>query len=95
MTHGNEAGTGGSGQHGGANRPPERDRSARDGSPWALAGLGMQFFASLLLFVYGGAWLDRRMDSSPLFLLLGVFVGGGGTFYLSYRRLTAGDRREP
>lgn len=90
MTHGNGAGTGGSGQHGGAKRPPERGQS-----PWALAGLGMQFFASLLLFVYGGAWLDRRFDVSPLFLLLGVFVGGGGTFYLSYRRLTANDRREP
>jgi F0F1-type ATP synthase assembly protein I len=57
-------------------------------SPWALAGLGMQFFASILLFVYAGNWLDRRFDTSPLFLLGGLFVGGGGTFYASYRRLT-------
>ncbi|WP_373067654.1 AtpZ/AtpI family protein [Gemmatimonas sp.] len=56
-------------------------------SPWALAGLGMQFFASILLFVYAGNWLDRRFDSSPLCLLVGLFVGGGGTFYASYRRL--------
>ncbi|WP_373061604.1 AtpZ/AtpI family protein [Gemmatimonas sp.] len=47
----------------------------------------MQFFASILLFVYAGNWLDRRFDSSPLCLLVGLFVGGGGTFYASYRRL--------
>lgn len=69
-----------------AKRAPER-------SPWALAGLGMQFFASLVLFVYGGSWLDTRYGTSPLFLMLGLFVGAGGSFYLSYRRLTAADRR--
>ena len=57
-------------------------------SPWALAGLGMQFFVSILLFVYAGSWLDRRWGTSPLFLLGGLFVGGGGAFYASYRRLT-------
>ena len=60
-------------------------------SPWALAGLGMQFFAAILLFVYAGNWLDRRFDTAPLFLLSGVFVGGGGAFYASYRRLMRPD----
>jgi F0F1-type ATP synthase assembly protein I len=55
----------------------------------ALAGLGVQFFATLLLFVYAGTWLDNRLGTSPLCLLLGLFVGGGGSFYLSYRRLMA------
>jgi F0F1-type ATP synthase assembly protein I len=58
-------------------------------SPWALAGLGMQFFAAVLFFVYAGSWLDRRFGTAPLFLLGGVFVGGGGVFYASVRRLTA------
>jgi len=63
-------------------------------SPWALAGLGLQFFGSILMFVYAGTWLDRRLDTSPLFVLGGLFVGGGGTFYASYRRLMkpAGSR---
>ncbi len=56
-------------------------------SPWALAGLGMQFFAAILFFVYAGSWLDRRLNSSPLFLLGGLFIGGGGAFYASYRQL--------
>jgi len=69
---------------------PTRDSKppADEVSPWALAGLGTQFFASILLFVWVGNWLDRRFDTAPLFLLSGVFVGGGGSFYLSYRQLT-------
>ncbi|HEY0929407.1 MAG TPA: AtpZ/AtpI family protein [Gemmatimonas sp.] len=61
-------------------------------SPWALAGLGMQFFAAILLFVYVGNWMDRRFDTAPLFLLSGVLVGGGGAFYSGYRRVTAAQR---
>lgn len=70
---------------------PTRDSTppADDVSPWALAGLGTQFFASILLFVWVGNWLDRRFDTAPFFLLSGVFVGGGGSFYLSYRQLMA------
>jgi hypothetical protein len=69
---------------------------AREQSPWALAGLGAQFFAALFAFVYAGNWMDARFHTSPLFLLSGLFVGGGGTFYASYRRLmreekSAGD----
>lgn len=71
-------------------KKPTRDSKppADDVSPWALAGLGTQFFASILLFVWVGTWLDRRFGSTPLFLLGGVFLGGGGSFYLSYRQLT-------
>ncbi len=65
----------------------------------ALAGLGIQFFAGLIFFAFLGAWADRQLATSPLFLLLGVFVGGGGTFYMSYRQLTsspaARNRKRP
>ncbi len=78
---------------------PTRDSkpTSDEVSPWALPGLGTQFFASILLFVWVGNWLDRRFDSAPLFLLSGVFLGGGGSFYLSYRQLTKprdSDRRD-
>ncbi len=61
----------------------------RERSPWALAGLGIQFFAAIVLFVVLGNWFDTRLGSAPLFLLSGLFLGGGGTFFLSYRRLMA------
>jgi len=69
--------------------PPQQPKvgAPADTSPWALAGLGMQFFVALIAFVYAGNWADKRMGTSPVFLLLGVFFGGGGTFFLSYRRL--------
>ncbi len=56
-------------------------------SPAALAGMGIQFVAALLFFAYAGNWIDARLGSAPIALLLGVFVGGGGTFFLNYRRL--------
>lgn len=59
-----------------------------DVSPLALAGMGMQFFVALIAFVYAGNWVDARLDTSPVFLFAGVFLGGGSTFYLSYKRLT-------
>jgi Putative F0F1-ATPase subunit Ca2+/Mg2+ transporter len=67
--------------------PLRHRRAAGEQSPWALASLGTQFFVALLAFGYAGNWVDERLSTSPLFLLAGVLGGGGGAFYLSYRRL--------
>lgn len=69
-----------------------RDRA--DTSLGQYAGLGLQFAASIILFLYAGQWLDRRLGTEPVFLLLGVFLGAGGSFYSMYRKLTAAQRRE-
>ena len=61
-------------------------------SPLALAGLGAQFFAAILISVYAGNWLDRRFGTGPLLLLVCLFVVGGGSFVLSYRGLTRRQR---
>lgn len=66
--------------------------SDQDQSPWALAGLGAQFFAAILIFVYAGNWLDRRFGTGPLLLLASLLVGGGGSFVLSYRGLMRRQR---
>jgi F0F1-type ATP synthase assembly protein I len=60
----------------------------------AFASMGLQFAVSLIVFVFLGQWADRRFDTSPLFLILGVFVGGGASFYAIYRQLMAAQRRE-
>ena len=57
--------------------------------PMRVAGLGIQFAVALMGFGFLGQWIDRRLNSAPIFLMIGVFFGGGGTFYLSYRRLMA------
>ena len=60
----------------------------------AAAGFGLQFAVALVLFVLLGQWLDRRLGTAPVFLLVCVFVGAGGSLYSMYRVMTAAQRRE-
>lgn len=64
------------------------------GAAGKYAGLGLQFAASIIVFLYAGQWLDRRLGTGSLFLILGVFTGAGGAFYSMYRSLMADQRRE-
>jgi F0F1-type ATP synthase assembly protein I len=57
-------------------------------------GLGLQFVLSLLLFLYLGQWVDGKLGTSPLFLILGVFTGATAAFYSMYRKLKAVERQE-
>ncbi|HUO51581.1 MAG TPA: AtpZ/AtpI family protein [Gemmatimonadaceae bacterium] len=52
-----------------------------------FAGVGLQFAAAILLFLYVGKWVDGKLGTAPLFLIVGVFVGAGGGFYSMYRKL--------
>ena len=52
-----------------------------------FAGIGIQFAASILLFLYAGQWLDRKLGTSPWLLIAGVFLGAGASFYSMYRKL--------
>jgi F0F1-type ATP synthase assembly protein I len=54
-----------------------------------FAGAGIQFAVALVLSVILGSWLDKRYGTGPLFILLGLAVGGGGGFYSLYRKVTA------
>jgi F0F1-type ATP synthase assembly protein I len=78
-----------------AGRDPRRQSDSRqpttpDGVPLGtLASLGAQFAAALVAFGFLGRWLDQRWHSEPWCLLLGVFLGGGGVFFTSYRRIMA------
>ena len=59
-----------------------------------FAGIGVQFALAILVFVYAGVWLDKRLGSTPWFTLIGVFVGAAGGFYSMYRKITASQRRD-
>lgn len=60
----------------------------------AYAGLGLQFGVSLVAFYYLGQWLDRRLGTAPVFLLVCVLVGSGAAFFALYRQLMGAQRRE-
>ncbi len=71
----------------------ERDRRSASAAA-KYGGLGLQFALSIILFLYAGRWLDRKLDSEPWFLILGPFTGAGAAFYSMYRTLMADQRRE-
>jgi F0F1-type ATP synthase assembly protein I len=85
-------------------RRPDADLLAklRAGSPAVSAlgasgkymGLGLQFGGAILLFLWIGQWVDRKLGTNGVFVLVGVFVGAGAAFYSMYRSLMADQRRE-
>jgi F0F1-type ATP synthase assembly protein I len=91
----------GSGQHG--RGVPNVGSSSAEAGPIArkprstaavAAGAGLQFAVTLVVFVFLGQWLDRRLGTAPVFLLVCVFLGAGGSIYAMYRTLTAAQRQE-
>lgn len=75
--------------------PSGREKARSDGiSVGSFAGVGLQFAASLVVFLLGGQWLDTRFGTSPVFVLAGVFIGGGAAFYSMYRRLVAAQKED-
>jgi ATP synthase protein I len=72
---------------------PSGDAEGRT-SVGEFAGLGLQFAASIIVFLYAGQWLDRKLGTAPWLLMIGVFVGAGASFYSMYRKLMAAQARE-
>src|SRR5215204_7720561 len=80
---------------GGLNHDPPKAEGADGGSSITqFAGVGLQFALSILVFLYAGQWLDRKLGTAPWLLLVGVFVGGAGSFYSMYRKLMAAQARD-
>lgn len=60
----------------------------------SFAGVGLQFAVSIVAFLFLGQWTDRKLGTSPLFVVAGVFIGGGAAFYSMYRRLAAAQKAD-
>lgn len=48
--------------------------------------LGYMIAIPIVLFALGGRFLDKKIDSSPLFLLTGIFISIILTTYLVYKK---------
>jgi F0F1-type ATP synthase assembly protein I len=72
----------------------EPAKPAASGGLAAYAGLGFQFVIAILLFLYVGQWVDRKLGTRPLFLIVGVFLGAATGFYSMLQRLKADEKRE-
>lgn len=71
-----------------------RGRAAPVVSGTEFAGIGLQFTLTILVFVFAGVWLDRRLGTSPWLVLVCVFAGAAGGFYSMFRRVTQAQRRD-
>ncbi|HVZ49127.1 MAG TPA: AtpZ/AtpI family protein [Gemmatimonadaceae bacterium] len=45
--------------------------------PNPLVGLGLQFVVTVLVCLFLGQWLDRKLGTSPWLLLAGMLLGAG------------------
>lgn len=64
------------------------------GAAGKYAGLGFQFVFAILFFLWIGQWVDRKLGTDGIFLILGVFLGAGAAFYSMYRNLMADQKRD-
>jgi len=77
----------------GGNRPGARNAS-KPPSGAEYAGAGLQLALTLVAFMFLGIWLDKRLGSSPWFVMICVFVGAGAGFYSIYRKLMGSAKRD-
>ena len=59
-----------------------------------FAGISLQFALTIFVFSFAGVWLDRRLGTSPWFLIICVFAGAAGGFFSMFRKITAAQRRD-
>jgi len=67
-------------------------------SPVPYLGIGFDLVVPLLVGVFGGRWLDRRVGTTPWLVLVGAVLGAAAGMLSVYRRVVppggpAGGRR--
>ena len=60
--------------------------------PLRFAGLGIQLAVTIVLGVFAGQWVDRRVGTEGVFAILGALLGFGGTLYFLIRQLSTRDK---
>lgn len=52
-----------------------------------LTGVGFFIGACILLGTFGGLWLDGKLNTNPLFMMVGLFVGLAVAVYGVYQMI--------
>jgi F0F1-type ATP synthase assembly protein I len=52
-----------------------------------LSGIGFFIAVCIILGVWGGRWLDNKLNSAPVFLIVGLILGIAVAFYGVYNML--------
>ncbi|HEY4670847.1 MAG TPA: AtpZ/AtpI family protein [Gemmatimonadaceae bacterium] len=73
-------------------RPQQSSSKGLSGADFA--GVGIQFAAVIVVFVFVGQWLDRRFGNTGAFTIAAAFVGAAGAFYNMYRKISAAQKHD-
>jgi len=65
------------------------------GKGYKYLAAGLRFAGGILVFMFAGLLLDRWLHTTPLFLLIGVFLGGGLGFLSVYREVVGDKANKP
>ncbi|MCX6160332.1 MAG: AtpZ/AtpI family protein [Ignavibacteriae bacterium] len=57
------------------------------------SGLGVQLAATILVFLFIGIWIDKKLETKFIFTLLMTFLGFVGGFYKFYATLKELDAK--
>jgi len=74
-------------------RPNEPSHVQVTRDAFRYAGMGMTFAVTVGLFALGGFFLDGRLGTSPLFLIVAVFLGFGLGLYSMVSKLPSSARK--
>ena len=59
-----------------------------------FTGIGLQFAFGIIVFLFIGQWLDKKLGTAPWLLIVSAFTGAGLSFYNMYVKLQAIQARE-
>ena len=65
------------------------------GKGYKYLAAGLRFAGGIVVFMFLGLLLDRWLHTTPLFLLIGVFLGGGLGFLSVYREVVGDSANRP
>jgi F0F1-type ATP synthase assembly protein I len=66
-------------------------RALRDAAPYL--GLGTSLAGSVLLGIFGGYWLDKKLGTHPIFFLVGAVLGLAAAGIQFYRMAIGPKKR--
>jgi F0F1-type ATP synthase assembly protein I len=74
--------------------PPKDENVGREmGEGYKYVSLGMTFAGGIVFFLALGFGLDRWLGTTPIFILVGTFLGTVLSFLTVYRKLQEEERR--
>mgnify|MGYP006311621309 CR=1 FL=1 len=55
--------------------------------------IGITFAVTILVFIFGGQYLDKKLDTDPYLTLIGAFLGAGLGFYYIIKELNRPEEK--